>query len=99
MGFLLLQIFTVQLSRRWCSRLGFSLQGSNGHTYISAIYPDSVAAKDGRLRVGDEVIMVRYLQGFQSSESLDKGHCEILSNQLLVLAVTGRVDKEGSKMI
>ncbi|CAG7725378.1 unnamed protein product [Allacma fusca] len=52
------QIFTVQLSRRWCSRLGFSLQGSEGHTFISAIYPDSVAAKDGRLRVGDEIIMV-----------------------------------------
>ncbi|OXA60375.1 uncharacterized protein LOC110842661 isoform X2 [Folsomia candida] len=52
------QIFTVELSRRWCSRLGFSLQGRDGHTHISAVYPNSVASKDGRLRVGDELVMV-----------------------------------------
>jgi len=27
-------------------------------TVISAIYSDSVAAKDGRLKVGDQIIMV-----------------------------------------
>lgn len=27
-------------------------------TYISAIYSDSVAAKDGRLKVGDQILMV-----------------------------------------
>ena len=51
-------LFTVELSRRWCSRLGFSIEGRGGKTYIKAIYPDSVAAKDGRLRVGDELVMV-----------------------------------------
>lgn len=29
-------------------------------TVISAIYSDSVAAKDGRLKVGDQVLMVCY---------------------------------------
>lgn len=48
----------VELTRGWNSRLGFSLQGNNGHTYISAIYANSVAAKDGRLQVGDFVLMV-----------------------------------------
>ncbi len=48
----------MKLCRKWASRLGFSLQGRDGRTYISAIYQDSVAAKDGRLRVGDEVVMV-----------------------------------------
>ena len=48
----------VELTRGWNSRLGFSLQGDDRHTYISAIYPDSVAAKDGRLQAGDQVLMV-----------------------------------------
>ncbi|XP_041783731.1 uncharacterized protein LOC121599724 isoform X1 [Anopheles merus] len=57
------QIFTVELNKGWNSRLGFSLQqepASNGtvRTVISAIYRDSVAARDGRLRVGDILIMV-----------------------------------------
>ncbi|CAL8080934.1 unnamed protein product [Orchesella dallaii] len=67
------QIFTVQLSRRWCSRLGFSLQGTEGNSYISAIYPDSVAAKDGRLRVGDELIMINgeTVRGKSTAEVID----------------------------
>ncbi|XP_053661424.1 uncharacterized protein LOC128710392 [Anopheles marshallii] len=57
------QIFTVELNKGWNSRLGFSLKqetGRNGsiRTIISAIYRDSVAARDGRLRVGDVLIMV-----------------------------------------
>ncbi|XP_035894438.1 uncharacterized protein LOC118504268 isoform X3 [Anopheles stephensi] len=57
------QIFTVELNKGWNSRLGFSLKqdtGPNGaiRTVISAIYRDSVAARDGRLRVGDVLIMV-----------------------------------------
>ncbi|XP_049783809.1 tyrosine-protein phosphatase non-receptor type 13-like [Schistocerca cancellata] len=52
------QIFMVELTRGWNSRLGFSLQGNGQHTYISAIYADSVAAKDGRLQAGDRVLMV-----------------------------------------
>lgn len=56
-----LQIITVELSRGWNSRLGFSLRNdpNSMHTAISAIYSDSVAAKDGRLRVGDIIMMVR----------------------------------------
>jgi hypothetical protein len=49
----------VELTRGWNSRLGFSLQGDGHHTYISAIYADSVAAKDGRLQPGDQVLMVK----------------------------------------
>lgn len=54
------QIITVELSRGWNSRLGFSLRNepNSMHTAISAIYSDSVAAKDGRLRVGDIIMMV-----------------------------------------
>nr|CAD7266312.1 unnamed protein product [Timema shepardi] len=51
-------VFMVELTRGWNSRLGFSLQSDGSNTYISAIYADSVAAKDGRLRAGDQVIMV-----------------------------------------
>lgn len=54
------QIITVELNRGWNSRLGFSLQNepNTNQTYIRAIYPESVAAKDGRLRVGDQILMV-----------------------------------------
>lgn len=54
------QIVTVELNRGWNSRLGFSLQtdANKGSTYISAIYNDSVAARDGRLKVGDQILMV-----------------------------------------
>ena len=54
----LCKVFMVELTRGWNSRLGFSLQGDGRHTYISAIYADSVAAKDGRLQAGDQVLMV-----------------------------------------
>ncbi|XP_031631093.1 putative uncharacterized protein DDB_G0282133 isoform X2 [Contarinia nasturtii] len=54
------EIITVELSRGWNSRLGFSLQSNPNsmQTQISAIYNDSVAAKDGRLKVGDKILMV-----------------------------------------
>lgn len=48
----------VHLQRSWNSRLGFSLNNRNGVTVISAIYFDSVAFKDGRLKVDDVVIEV-----------------------------------------
>jgi hypothetical protein len=58
----------VELTRGWNSRLGFSLQGDGHDTYISAIYADSVAAKDGRLQAGDQVIMVmNYSLSFSSN--------------------------------
>ncbi|EAT39828.1 AAEL008400-PA [Aedes aegypti] len=54
------KIFTVELNKGWSSRLGFSLQQEpdTKRTVISAIYSESVAAKDGRLRVGDQLLMV-----------------------------------------
>lgn len=50
----------MELNRGWNSRLGFSLKlnESTQRTYISAIYSDSVAARDGRLRIGDEILTV-----------------------------------------
>lgn len=50
---------TLELNRGWNSRLGFSLQQQGDQTIISAIYADSVAAKDGRLKIGDVVVEVR----------------------------------------
>ncbi|KAK9505407.1 hypothetical protein O3M35_009472 [Rhynocoris fuscipes] len=54
------QVVLVELNRGWNSRLGFSLQKSpeGGGSVISAIYPDSVASRDGRLRIGDRLINV-----------------------------------------
>ncbi|XP_037027621.1 uncharacterized protein LOC119068226 isoform X4 [Bradysia coprophila] len=54
------KILTVELNRGWNSRLGFSLQSDSNtkNTFISAIYSDSVAARDGRLKIGDQVLMV-----------------------------------------
>ena len=65
------QTISVELNKGWNSRLGFSLQNypSNNKTFISAIYSDCVAAKDGRLKVGDQILMVssralyRYFSG------------------------------------
>lgn len=54
----LLQVFMVELTRGWNSRLGFSLQPEGNCTVISVVHPDSVAAKDGRLRQGDVLLMV-----------------------------------------
>lgn len=56
----MLQIYTVELNRGWNSRLGFSLQSGarKEATFVSAIYHDSVAARDGRLQVGDQLLMV-----------------------------------------
>lgn len=51
-------MFMVELTRGWNSRLGFSLQYENNSTVISIVHPDSVAAKDGRLKQGDILIMV-----------------------------------------
>lgn len=49
---------TIELNRGWNSRLGFSLQPKGENTVIKAIYADSVAAKDGRLKMGDIVVKV-----------------------------------------
>lgn len=38
--------------------MGFSLQGPVGQTYVSAVYPNSVASKDGRVKEGDVIIRV-----------------------------------------
>ncbi|XP_023311814.1 tyrosine-protein phosphatase non-receptor type 13-like isoform X2 [Anoplophora glabripennis] len=52
------EVLAIELNRGWNSRLGFSLQGAAGVTYVSAVHADSVAAKDGRLKPGDRVIKV-----------------------------------------
>ncbi|KAL1490800.1 hypothetical protein ABEB36_013434 [Hypothenemus hampei] len=52
------EILAIELNRGWNSRLGFSLQGAAGVTYVSAVYADSVAAKDGRIKPGDRIIKV-----------------------------------------
>ncbi|KAL1464083.1 hypothetical protein WDU94_003765 [Cyamophila willieti] len=53
------QIVVVELLRGWNSRLGFSLtEGPNFSTVISAIHSDSLASRDGRLKVGDQIVMV-----------------------------------------
>ncbi|KAH0552114.1 hypothetical protein KQX54_005789 [Cotesia glomerata] len=52
------EVFMVELTRGWNSRLGFSLQSHENSTIISMVHPDSVAAKDGRLRQGDVLLMV-----------------------------------------
>ncbi|KAF5299741.1 hypothetical protein FQR65_LT19469, partial [Abscondita terminalis] len=49
-------VLSIELNRGWNSRLGFSLQGAAGVTYVSAVHADSVAAKDGRLKPGDRLI-------------------------------------------
>jgi len=56
----LLQVFMVELTRGWNSRLGFSLQPERDRTVISVVHPDSVAAKDGRLKQGDVLLMVSF---------------------------------------
>lgn len=52
------EVFMVELTRGWNSRLGFSLQPEGSRTVISVVHPDSVAAKDGRLKQGDVLMMV-----------------------------------------
>ncbi|KAJ8911469.1 hypothetical protein NQ315_015236 [Exocentrus adspersus] len=52
------EVLAIELNRGWNSRLGFSLQGAAGVTYVSAVHADSVAAKDGRLKPGDRIIKV-----------------------------------------
>ncbi|XP_060524459.1 uncharacterized protein LOC132700896 isoform X2 [Cylas formicarius] len=52
------EILAIELNRGWNSRLGFSLQGAAGVTYVSAVHADSVAAKDGRIRPGDVLLKV-----------------------------------------
>ncbi|KAI4496243.1 hypothetical protein M0804_000053 [Polistes exclamans] len=52
------EVFMVELTRGWNSRLGFSLKSEDNQTVISVVHPDSVAARDGRLRQGDVLLMV-----------------------------------------
>jgi len=52
-------IETIELNKGWNSRLGFSVGlSAEGQLVISAIYDNSVAAKDGRLQVDDHVLRV-----------------------------------------
>ncbi|XP_034253579.1 uncharacterized protein LOC117652626 [Thrips palmi] len=67
------QVFTVELNRGWNSRLGFSLQSQGDDSVISAIYNDSVAAKNGRLKTGDRIIMVNdeSVEGMPTADVID----------------------------
>nr|XP_045625779.1 tyrosine-protein phosphatase non-receptor type 13-like isoform X1 [Procambarus clarkii] len=67
------KIVTLELNRGWNSRLGFSLQPQGDDTIITAIYADSVAAKDGRLRIGDVVVKVNNVDvvGWDSESVID----------------------------
>ncbi|XP_052122489.1 uncharacterized protein LOC113215131 isoform X2 [Frankliniella occidentalis] len=67
------QVFTVELNRGWNSRLGFSLQSSGDYSVISAIYSDSVAAKNGKLKIGDRIIMVNdeSVEGMATANVID----------------------------
>ncbi|KAF4519634.1 hypothetical protein B566_EDAN003802 [Ephemera danica] len=68
------QVLTVELTRGWNSRLGFTLHaGEDGKTLIKAIYPDSVAHRDGRLKQGDHVVMVNEesIEHLPTSEVID----------------------------
>ncbi|XP_059612237.1 uncharacterized protein LOC132258781 isoform X2 [Phlebotomus argentipes] len=69
------KMITVELHRGWNSRLGFSLQTDieTKRAAISAIYSDSVAAKDGRLKVGDQIVMVNdeLVTSMPTSEIID----------------------------
>jgi C-terminal processing protease CtpA/Prc len=61
MKFVLLQVMVVELTRGWNSRLGFTLCADNeGRTLVKDIYPDSVAYKDGRIKKGDHLVMVKF---------------------------------------
>ncbi|KAK9884482.1 hypothetical protein WA026_007324 [Henosepilachna vigintioctopunctata] len=67
------EILAIELNRGWNSRLGFSLQGAAGVTYVSAVYANSVAAKDGRLKPGDRVIRVNdeSVENMSTNEIID----------------------------
>ncbi|XP_050099032.1 inaD-like protein [Anopheles aquasalis] len=54
------EIITVELQKGWNSRYGFSLRTEPDpvRTVISEIHPGSLAARDGRLRVGDVLLMI-----------------------------------------
>ncbi|CAG0899866.1 unnamed protein product [Darwinula stevensoni] len=58
------EMFEVELHRGWNSRLGFSLHigetvpETTWSTRVSAVHPDSVAARDGRIAVGDYLLEV-----------------------------------------
>ncbi|XP_066594583.1 uncharacterized protein [Prorops nasuta] len=67
------EVFMVELTRGWNSRLGFSLQPDGNHTVISVVHPDSVASKDGRLKQGDILIMVNdeSVENMSTSEIID----------------------------
>ncbi|XP_063845272.1 tyrosine-protein phosphatase non-receptor type 13-like isoform X2 [Scylla paramamosain] len=67
------KLVTLELNRGWNSRLGFSLQQQGDQTVITAIYADSVAAKDGRLKIGDVVVEVNNTNvvGWDSESVID----------------------------
>lgn len=63
------------MNRGWNSRLGFSVTKceNDGHIYISAVYEDSVAARDGRLRKNDRILSVNdeIIEGKEKHEVID----------------------------
>lgn len=67
------KMVTLELNRGWNSRLGFSLQPQGDNTVITAIYAESVAAKDGRLTIGDIIVKVNDVDvvGWDSESVID----------------------------
>ncbi|XP_050299748.1 uncharacterized protein LOC126738440 isoform X2 [Anthonomus grandis grandis] len=67
------EILAIEMNRGWNSRLGFSLQGAAGVTYVSAVYAGSVAARDGRIKPGDRIIKVNDedVEHMQTNEIID----------------------------
>ncbi|XP_043674170.1 uncharacterized protein LOC122631958 isoform X2 [Vespula pensylvanica] len=67
------EVFMVELTRGWNSRLGFSLKSEDNHTVISVVHPDSVAARDGRLKQGDVLLMVNdeSVESMSTAEIID----------------------------
>jgi hypothetical protein len=59
------QIITIEMNRRWSCRLGIRLESqvalndsTKSITVIKEICKDTLAERDGRLMIGDRVLMV-----------------------------------------
>ncbi|XP_070508148.1 uncharacterized protein [Chironomus tepperi] len=79
------RIITIEMNRRWSCRLGIRLEsqqlipndgcdeGGKSITVIKEICKDTLAEKDGRLRVGDRVLMINdeIVDSYSTQEIID----------------------------